>query len=105
VGACQNCHGTDLTTFNFPMFNFSGGEGEAGVQDQVQSLLNQLSTMLPPNSQVKTSLTIDATWTPQQLEAAYNWTFVNNDGSKGVHNLDYAVGLLQASIANLQGQK
>jgi hypothetical protein len=105
VGACQSCHGTDLTTFNFPMFNFSGGVGEAGVQDQVQALLNQLSTLLPPNNQVKTSLTIDSTWTKPQLEAAYNWLFVNNDGSKGVHNLDYAVGLLQASIANLQGQK
>jgi len=54
---------------------------------------------------VKSSLTIDSTWTKPQLEAAYNWLFVNNDGSKGVHNLDYSVGLLQASIANLQGQK
>jgi hypothetical protein len=105
VGACQACHGTDLTTFNFPMFNFSGGSGEAGVQDQVQALLNQLSTLLPPNSLVKSSLTIDSTWTKPQLEAAYNWLFVNNDGSKGVHNLDYSVGLLQASIANLQSQK
>ncbi|HUB77848.1 MAG TPA: multiheme c-type cytochrome [Bryobacteraceae bacterium] len=105
VGACQACHGTDLTSFNFPIFNFSGGSGFAGVQDQVQSLLDQLSTMLPPNSLVKSSLTIDSTWTKPQLEAAYNWLFVNNDGSKGIHNLDYAVGLLQASIANLQGQK
>jgi hypothetical protein len=105
VGACQACHGTDITSFNFPMFNFSGTGGEAGVQDQVQALLNQLSTMLPPNNLVKTSLSIDSTWTKPQLEAAYNWLFVTHDGSKGVHNLDYTVGLLQASIANLQGQK
>jgi hypothetical protein len=105
VGACQTCHGTDLTTFNFPMFNFSGTGGEAGVQTQVQALLDQLSALLPPNSLVKSSLTIDSTWTKPQLEAAYNWLFVTNDGSKGVHNLDYTVGLLQASIANLQNQK
>jgi len=105
VGACQACHGTDLTSFNFPIFNFSGGSGFAGVQDQVQTLLDQLSTMLPPNSLVKTSLTIDATWTKPQLKAAYNWLFVTNDGSKGIHNLDYTVGLLQASIADLQSQK
>jgi len=105
IGACQNCHGEGFTTFNVPMFNFSGGSGFAGSQDQVQTLLDKLSTMLPPNSLVKTSLTIDATWTKPQLEAAYNWLFVTNDGSKGVHNLDYTVGLLQLSIANLQSQK
>ena len=49
----------------------------------------------------KTALTIDNTWTQPQLEAAYNWLFVTNDGSKGVHNTAYAVGLLKASIANL----
>jgi len=105
VGACQTCHGTDLTTFNIPMFNFSGTGGEAGVQTQVQALLDQLSALLPPNKLVKSSLTIDSTWTKPQLEAAYNWLFVTRDGSKGVHNLDYTVGLLQASIANLQSQK
>jgi hypothetical protein len=42
-------------------------------------------------------------WTTAQLNAAYNWEFVNNDGSLGVHNANYAVGLLQASIANLTG--
>jgi hypothetical protein len=61
--------------------------------------------MLPPNNSVKTSLTIDSTWTKSQLEAAYNWQFVNNDGSRGIHNTAYAVGLLKASIANLQSQK
>ena len=37
------------------------------------------------------------------LQAAYNWQFVSNDGSLGVHNAFYAVGLLKASIANLTG--
>jgi hypothetical protein len=105
VGACQACHGTDLTTFNFPTFNFSGTGGPAGVQTQVQALLDQLSALLPPNTQVKSSLSIDSTWTKPQLEAAYNWLFVTHDGSKGIHNLDYTVGLLQASIANMQSQK
>jgi len=48
-------------------------------------------------------LNISSSWTQPQLEAAYNWLFVNNDGSLGVHNTAYAVGLLQASIANLTG--
>jgi len=103
VAACQVCHGQEVTTFNFPTYDFDNTGTVQGVQTEVQDLLNTLSTMLPPNNNVKTSLTIDSTWTKQQLEAAYNWLFVTNDGSKGIHNTLYAVGLLKASIANLQG--
>ncbi|HEX3744030.1 MAG TPA: multiheme c-type cytochrome [Bryobacteraceae bacterium] len=105
VGACQNCHGTDLTTFDVPTFDFSGNGTISGVQTEVQGLLDQLSMMLPPNSLAKTSLSIDSTWTKPQLEAAYNWLLITNDGSRGIHNMEYTVGLLKASIANLQAQK
>ncbi len=101
VGACQNCHGEDVTTFDFALFDYDNDGVIDGVQTEVQHLLDKLSSMLPPNAQPKTSLTIDETWTRAQLEAAYNWQFVANDGSKGVHNTAYAVGLLKASIANL----
>ena len=106
VAACQTCHGPDITTFDFPLFDYIGNGGPIqGVQTEVQTLLNDLSTMLPPNNSVKTSLSIDSTWNQHQLEAAYNWLFVTNDGSKGIHNTAYAVGLLKASIANLQSSK
>jgi hypothetical protein len=86
-----------------PISAFGGSGGStAGVQTDVQNLLNQLSTLLPPVGTAKTSLSIDATWTQPQLEAAYNWLFVNNDGSLGIHNAAYAEGLLNASIANLK---
>ena len=104
VAACQNCHGPDLTTFDFPLFDYNGDGKIQGVQTEVQSLLDQLSTLLPPNNSVKTSLTIDSTWNQHQLQAAYNWQFVNNDGSRGIHNTAYAVGLLKASIEDLQAQ-
>ena len=42
-------------------------------------------------------------WPAKYLEASYNWQFVNNDLSKGVHNAPYAVGLLKASIGDLTG--
>lgn len=101
VGACQGCHGQSLTTFDFPLMDYNDDGVIEGVQTEVQHLLDQLSTMLPPVGQPKTSLTIDATWTQSQLAAAYNWQFVNNDGSRGIHNTAYAVGLLKASIADL----
>jgi len=101
VGACQNCHGTQITTFDFALFDYNGDGKIEGVQTEVQHLLDQLSAMLPPDNKAKSALTIDSTWTQPQLEAAYNWLFVNNDGSRGVHNTAYAVGLLKASIADL----
>jgi len=104
VGACQSCHGPEVTTFNFPLFDYNGDGKIEGVQTEVQHLLDTLSTLLPPNGTVKSSLNIDATWTQPQLEAAYNWLFVTHDGSRGVHNTAYAVGLLKASINNLQGK-
>ena len=105
VGACQGCHGPEITQFDFALFDYNGDGKIEGVQTEVQHLLDTLSTLLPPNNSVKTSLTIDSTWTKPQLEAAYNWLFVTSDGSHGVHNTAYAVGLLKASIANLQAHK
>ena len=102
VGACQGCHGPEITSFNFALMDYNGDGQIEGVQTEVQKLLDQLSSMLPgSNGKPQTALTIDATWTKPQLRAAYNWSFVNNDGSKGIHNTAYAVGLLKASIEDL----
>lgn len=105
VGACQDCHGPKLTTFNFKLFDYDGDGKIDGVQTEVQHLLDQLSALLPPVGQAKTALTIDATWTRAQLEGAYNWQFVHEDGSLGIHNTAYTVGLLKASIADLKSKK
>lgn len=104
TGACQTCHGPELNQFNFPLMDYDGDGVIDGCQTEVQHLLNDLALLLPPVGQAKTSLTIDSTWTQPQLEAAYNWLFVNNDGSLGIHNMAYTVGLLKASIANLKSQ-
>ncbi len=103
VAACQNCHGPQVTSFDFPLQDYNGDGVIEGVQTEVQHLMDKLSTLLPPGGQVQSSLSIDSTWTRPQLEAAYNWLFVQNDGSHGIHNTAYAVGLLKASIANLTG--
>ncbi len=102
VGACQTCHGPEITTFNFPLMDYDNDGVIDGAQTEVQHLLDKLAVMLPPLGQAKSTLTIDSTWTQPQLEAAYNYQFVQNDGSHGVHNMAYTVGLLKASIADLQ---
>lgn len=107
VTICNQCHG-GIKTFNFPVEDYANTGTIQGVQTEVQILLNQLSTLLPNASgvidgSVKTSLSVKPSWTMAQLNAAYNWQFVNNDGSLGVHNAPFATGLLKASIANLTG--
>jgi len=97
VAACQQCHGPAITEFNFPLQDYDGDGVIEGVQTEVLNLLNQLLLLLP-------SGTPTTNWTVQQLEADYNYQFVQNDGSYGIHNTAYAVGLLKASIANLTGK-
>jgi hypothetical protein len=85
---CQNCHAGAI---NFDI---------DGVQSEVQQLLDQLRGMLPAIIDSTTNNTPG--WTPTLREAAYAWYFVTNDGSKGVHNANYARSLLRASIRHLQ---
>jgi len=77
----------------------------------VQHLLDQLSRLLP-NSTYRAdgnyvadglvkSPSVKTNWPTRFLQAAWNWQFVNVEGSKGVHNAPYAVGVLKASIADL----
>jgi len=112
--ACTPCHGK-LTTFDFPVADYNGDGIIEGVQTEVQHLLDKLSTLLPPTNyyanannyqgdgKVKSSVSTQTNWPAKYLQAGYNWQFVNNDESHGVHNAAYAVGLLKASIGNLIG--
>ena len=107
VDICNQCHG-GITSFNFPVQDYDGNGVIEGVQTEVQNLLNKLSTLLPNSSgvvdgTVKSSLSVKTNWTTAQLNAAYNWQFVANDGSLGVHNAPFATGILKASIADLTG--
>jgi cytochrome c553 len=102
-GACARCHGP-ITTFDLPREDYNGDGVIEGVQTEVGHLLDQLAQLLPPVGQPKSDISIDSTWTRQQLRAGYNYRFVQKDRSGGVHNTAYAVGLLKASITDLTGQ-
>jgi len=113
VDACVGCHGPSAS-FNMAKQDYNGDGIIEGVQTEVQHLLDQLSTMLPNSTYqssgnyvadglVKSSLSVKTNWPTKFLNAAYNWQFVNNDGSKGVHNAPFATGLLKASIGDLTG--
>jgi len=97
VGLCTDCHGP-VETFDFKRGDYDGDGIVQGVQTEVKALLARLGNLLPPAGP---DVTITAAYTKPQLRAAYNYLFVLEDGSYGVHNLSYAVGLLNASIADL----
>lgn len=113
VDVCVKCHG-QIDSFDMVKVDYNGDGLIEGVQTEVQKLLNQLSTMLPSSAYradgnyvadgvVKSSISAKTNWQSKFLKAGYNWQFVNNDLSKGVHNTAYAVGLIKASIADLSG--
>jgi len=99
--ACTSCHG-DIEEFNLPRQDYDGNGVVEGVQTEVQNLLDKLAYLLPPVGP-KSDISITSSWTKQQLKAGYNYRFVHDDGSYGVHNAAYAVGLLRASIADMTG--
>ena len=114
VGACRQCHGPSLTSFDYPVQDYNGDGIIEGVQTEVQKLLNKLTTLMPNSTYradgqyvadglVKSSISAKTNWPSKFLKAGYNFQFVNNDLSKGVHNAPYAVGLLKASIGDLTG--
>jgi len=113
VDVCVQCHG-QIASFDFPRGDLDGDGVIDGVQTEVKHLLNRLSAMMPGTNYVangsyvadglvKSSMSFKTNWPVKFLQAGYNWQFVNADGSLGLHNLPFAVGLLKASIADLSG--
>lgn len=113
VDVCVKCHGP-MEEFNFARKDYDGDGVIDGVQTEVKNLLNQLSRLLPntvyradgnyvADGLIKTigRTSIRTNWPNKFLQAAWNWQFVEVEGSHGIHNAPYAVGVLKASIADL----
>lgn len=105
VAACQTCHGSGITKFTDIMASFDydhDGKIEP-VQTEVAGLLAQLKAKLPidvttgePTLAIKDSLLVKGN--VKAVEGIYDYTFVMNDGSMGVHNTKYAVSILQKAL-------
>ena len=93
---CIECHGPVSTEFV-----------EISKQS-IMDLLDELKAMLPileadsRGFKAGNPVFTGAELTAAEEAAAFNWYFVTNDGSYGVHNHDYAASLLRASIAEVQ---
>ena len=113
VAVCTKCHGP-MESFDLVKIDYNGDGVTEGVQTEVQNLLNRLSTYMPNSTYradgnyvgdglVKSSMSVKTNWQAKYLQAAWNFQLVMNDASKGIHNAAYSVGLLKASIADLNG--
>ena len=97
--ACLPCHVEDTFDFTFREEDHDGDNNVEGFQTEVAGLLEKLALLLPPVGLNEVDVT--SAYTPQELKAAYNYLFVEEDGSHGLHNPGYAVAILQASIDDL----
>lgn len=115
VDVCVKCHG-HIEDFDMVRKDYNGDGVIEGIQTEVQKLLDKLSTLLPNSTyradgnyvadgQVKSigRTTAKTNWPTRFLNGAYNHMYVNVEGSRGIHNAPYAIGLLKASIADLTG--
>lgn len=116
VEACVNCHG-QIAEFSdiMALEDFDGDGSVEGVQHEVNGLMDfleaELFASIVNRGQDTTGysndlahfLGVDTLTTLVEREAGYNWVFIHDDKSHGIHNPDYAVQLLQQSIQHLTG--
>lgn len=117
VAACASCHGAISEFADIRANDDYDGDGTVeGVQPEVEGLLEHLGEALVeqinathPNNPAITinnltsalGDTLKSTLT--QRQSGWNWVFVREDKSGGIHNPDYAVQLLQQSYRHLTG--
>jgi hypothetical protein len=115
IAVCQSCHGP-IESFDTIMATADFDEDGTieSTHDETEGLLEKLGTLLPPvgDPEVNTALP-DYDWSvgglaPEEIahrqaltKAAFNYRFVEEDGSHGVHNAGYAFALMRRSIASL----
>lgn len=94
VTVCQPCHG-GITTFEDIMAQEDyDGNGVIGTTaEELQGLLDSVAVLLPPLG--STEVIVTPAYNSLQLATAYNYLFVEEDGSHGVHNYQFSINLLK----------
>jgi hypothetical protein len=103
--ACATCH-SGLDTVNRTANGDYDGDGTVeGVQDEVQALLDLLLGAIEGSG--VTHVDHHPYWenvtTDAQKQAIFNYELVSHDGSLGVHNTAFSVGVLQATYKEFTG--
>jgi len=111
VGACAQtgCHAAFGTNFSDKKFYANGSADldqngtAAGLQVEIQGLLDRLAKLLPPVGSTTVDPINDSTLSKVVAQCYYNYELVAEDKSLGVHNPAWTYSLLAASIMQLDG--
>jgi nitrate/TMAO reductase-like tetraheme cytochrome c subunit len=99
--ACAGCHG-ELEDFDFGGEDYNRDGVIEGVQTEIHHLLDELGMLLPPYG--SPDVVVGSAYNTLELKrGVYNYLFIEEDGSHGVHNPKYAAAILRASIDDLTG--
>ncbi len=100
-----SCHGGDIDDLDHVAeADFDWNGDIEGIQTEVHGLLDSLQVLLINAGLIEEDdgeiHPVDDRFvtTADSVGALYNWLFVEEDRSVGVHNTDYAVGLLRSAI-------
>jgi len=99
IEACVRCHDDiDRSFDDIGVDDWDGDGRQESAKAEIQGLMTALAMLLPPVGEP--TVVVTNRYTSAQLRAAYNYKFVESDGSGGLHNPGYAKGLLQAALAD-----
>jgi hypothetical protein len=110
VRGCTTCHAgaTSFDGIKTRNVDYDGNGKVEGVQTEVMGLMKRLKALLPidpatgePINSMKDSLLVKNK--PNVIQAIWNYYLLANDGSEGIHNPQYAIALLKASINAVTG--
>lgn len=100
---CKECHG-DIRSFSDIKAN-SDKDGDGvieGVQDEVRGMMDNLAVLLPPvgSTEVNYDMSSDEAkdFSIAQRRAIFNYRFIYQDHSFGIHNAGYTYSLLEAAF-------
>ncbi|MAT56448.1 MAG: hypothetical protein CMF23_00590 [Ignavibacteriae bacterium] len=101
VDFCQTCHGASITSFDSFMARKDYDEDGTieSAREELHGLLDEVGKLLPPYGDP--AVTVTNAYSKLELKAAYNYLFVEEDQSMGMHNFQYAVGLLKVTLEAL----
>lgn len=108
VDACKNCHGSSITKFDdIKGLDYDGDGTVNGVKTEIANLLAKLKAVLPKdaNGEVVSGMvdSLKVKGQPKTVQAIYDYFFVKNDASGGMHNAKYAAALLQNALNQITG--
>ncbi|MBT8401661.1 MAG: T9SS type A sorting domain-containing protein [Rhodothermia bacterium] len=107
TAACVQCHGQLDSFADFVSRNDDDGDGTIeGVQDEVHGLLEEVAMLLPPVGSPDILAGNDPFWAdPANLlyrKAFWNYLMMEEEGSFGVHNYQFSVGILKLTKLALE---